>query len=378
MRCMQYRVISFYRYVRIEQPEEMRDSIRTYCEEHSILGRILIATEGINGAVSGTDEEIRAFQHYLAENPLFAQLTFREQVADVNTYHKLVVRVRSEIVRFGVPVRFEKPGTHLSPVELEKWYSTSEDFVIIDGRNEYEYEVGRFKNAVKLPIENFREFAGMTNELEKYKTKKMVLYCTGGIRCEKASAYLKEQGFPQVYQVEGGVINYVNQFPNAHWEGGLFVFDDRLVSDVGETITQCGLCGVAEKQYMNCHNLDCDELFICCEKCCEKMKRCCSDECMQSPRQRKVIEMKKYVQIGVIENYYAKANVALVKMNLSAVSFPLKVMIKGKTTAEFEYEIQYAHNAEGKEITRASEGEIITFPLSQKVRRHDVVLLASI
>jgi len=174
------------------------------------------------------------------------------------------------------------------------------------------------------------------------------------------------------------VINYVNQYPNAHWEGGLFVFDDRLVSDVGDAITTCKYCGVAESQYMNCHNLDCDELFICCEKCSEQMRRCCSAECMASPRQRKVIETKKYAQIGVIENYYAKANVVLVKMNLSAVSFPLKVMIKGKTTAEFEYEIQYAHNAEGKEITTASEGEIITFPLSQKVRRHDVVLLASI
>ncbi len=374
---MQYKVISFYRYVQIKQPEELRDLIRKYCEEHHILGRILIATEGINGAVSGTEEEIRAFQHNLTENPLFAELTFREQVTEENTYHKLVVRVRTEIVRFGAPVSFQRPGEHLDPATLKKWYDTNEDFVIIDARNEYEYEVGRFKNAIKLPIQNFREFAQMKKELEQYKEKKMVLYCTGGIRCEKASAYLKEQGFPSVYQVEGGVINYVNQFPDTHWEGGLFVFDDRLVSDVGETITQCSHCDVAEKQYMNCHNLDCDELFICCALCAKEMKSCCSNECMVSPRQRKVIEMKKYVQIGVIENYYANAKVALAKINAAPIIFPLKIMIKGKTTEEFEYEITYAQDVEGKEITAAREGEIITFPLGQKVRRHDKVLLST-
>jgi len=372
---MQYKVISFYRYVQIGEPEELREELKKYCEEHKILGRILIATEGINGAVSGRVEDVTLFQQFLRGNKFFSGLTFREQETEENTYHKLVVRVRNEIVRFGVPVTFEKPGTHLSPGELEKWYETNEDFVIIDARNGYEYEVGRFKNAVRLPIENFREFAGMVTELEKYKAKKMVLYCTGGIRCEKASAYLKEQGFDSVYQVEGGVINYVNQFPNAHWEGGLFVFDDRLVSDVGETITLCEHCGVAEKQYRNCHNLDCDELFICCGSCTEEMKSCCSEKCMIAPRQRKVIETKKYAQIGVIENYYAKVKVALVQINATPVTFPLKVMIKGKTTEEFEYEIKQAQDPQGKEIRATREGDIITFPLGQKVRRHDKVLL---
>ena len=375
---MQYKVISFYRYIQIKQPEKLCQQLKKYCEEHQILGRILIAIEGINGAVSGKTEEVQLFKKYLEGS--FPNLTFREQSANENTYHKLVVRVRSEIVRFGLPVNFQTSGEHLAPAMLKQWYDTHEDFVIVDARNGYEYDVGRFKNAVRLPLTNFREFGAMTKQLEQYKEKKMVLYCTGGIRCEKASAYLKGQGFEHVYQVEGGIINYVNQFPHTknspnYWEGGLFVFDDRLVSDVGETITTCTHCKNAAKQYYNCHNLDCDKLFICCVSCEKKMKSCCSEECRGSVRQR--TERRRAMNvIGRVENYYARAKVALMRVECQDLCLPTKIMIKGKTTSAFEYELCSAQDNLGNSIQRAIKGEEITFSLDIRVRKNDCVFIS--
>src|SRR3989338_8722243 len=301
---MQYQVISFYKYVAVQNPEELRDSLRKYCQDQQILGRILVGKEGINGAVSGKKEQIQLFKQFLKGNSLFTGMTFREQDYHQNTYHKLVIRVRDEICAFGAEVNVAKnKGQHLSPQKLKGWYEQNKDFVIVDARNEHEFEVGRFKNAVNLNIKNFREFPATVQKLESIKNKKIVLYCTGGIRCEKASAYLKEQGFPQVYQVEGGIINYVNQFPHSgaenYWEGSLFVFDDRLVSDLGEAITSCKNCGKNCQQYVNCHNLDCDQLFIICAACQKQMIKTCSEECKNAPRQRKINKKSDHKVIGV-------------------------------------------------------------------------------
>ncbi len=217
-----HKVISFYRYIEIE-PSILQEEIRGLCERLGILGRILIGTEGINGAVSGTTNNIETFKEEIQKK--FAALTFREQDVEQNSYHKLVVRVRDEICVFGATVDVSNKGEYLEAAELEKWYNNKEDFVIVDARNDYEYDVGRFKDAVKLPIKNFREFKDVApKELENVKDKKIVLYCTGGIRCEKASAYMKEQGFDNVYHVKGGIINYVNEFEK-NWEGGLLTTD---------------------------------------------------------------------------------------------------------------------------------------------------------
>lgn len=288
---MLFHTISFYKYLPIESPDELRDYFRHICTDLQLLGRILVAKEGVNGAVSGKIENIETFKRSLLQNNLFSNLTFREQETSTNGHHKLVVRVRKEIVSFGVDVDSRNSGKSLAPSTLKEWYEHQEDFIIIDARNEYEYKIGKFKNAVTLPIHNFREFPQVAVEqLQPYKEKKIVLYCTGGIRCEKASAYLKQEGFEKVYQIEGGIINYVNQFPdsNSNWQGGLFVFDDRIVAEAGEPITICAFCSKECEQYHNCHNLDCDELFIACPECTEKMKTTCSEECRLAPRQRKV------------------------------------------------------------------------------------------
>ncbi len=283
---MSFTTISFYKYTPIDTPENLREYLKAVCERLNLTGRILIASEGINAAVSGKKEKVEEFKTIISKNDLWRDLTFREQETPTQAHHKLVVRVRDEIVHFGKKVNLRNTGIHLSPLQLQQWYEQEEDFIIVDARNEYEHKIGKFKNAITLPIRNFREFPAAAQQLTKYKDTTIVLYCTGGIRCEKASAYMKEQGFEKVYQVDGGIVNYIHQFPNSHWEGGLFVFDNRLVSDIREPITNCQFCRKLCGQYHNCFNLDCDDLFIACEKCVGAMDYTCSVQCQSSARHR--------------------------------------------------------------------------------------------
>ena len=361
-----FNTISFYRYVTIGQPDILKEELRKQCWELKILGRILVGKEGINGAVSGRETSIIAFKQELQK--LFPGLTFREQPASTNSYHKLVIRVKKEICVFGQDVNLNNIGTHLPASELEQWYKENKEFTIVDARNDYEYDVGHFKNAIKMPIKYFREFSTVAPKvLKEKKEETIVLYCTGGVRCEKASAYLKSQGFKDVYQVEGGVINYTTKF-SQNWEGSLFVFDDRLVEEGEENINRCLFCQKKTDKYTNCYNLDCDKLFISCPLCLEKMKNTCSEECKESPRQR---EMKKNKElIGRVENYYPKAQVALVRFQeeilpLSYINIDKELHFKGKTT-DFSQKINGI---------QWHEEHLATFPVREKVRKNDSVLI---
>ncbi len=372
---MSFSTISFYKYIPLDTPENLREYLRALCERLSLTGRILIANEGLNAAVSGQKENIEQFKVIIGAHSLLAGITFREQDTAALAHHKLVVRVRDEIVHFGEKVNIHNTGIHLSPLQLQQWHEDQEDFVMVDARNEYEHDVGKFKNAVTLPIDNFREFPAAADSLNQYKDKKLVLYCTGGVRCEKASAYLRQEGFEQVYQVEGGIINYVNQFPNSQWQGGLFVFDDRIVSEVGEAITECTFCGKECEQYHNCHNLDCDTLFIACPECVQKMKMTCSEECKSAPRQRKEnILLTPLKTIGIVESYFSKAGIAFVKLQ-DQIEVDAAITIKGNTTNSFTQHITELRDEQGKEVERAAAGELVTFPVLHKVRKNDVVTM---
>lgn len=364
---MDYRVISFYRYATLKTPEQLRDTFRKHCERLGILGRILIATEGINGAISGKTAAIEEFKTLLRKQ--FKDLTFRERPAEHNAYHKLVVRVRKEIVVFGEPVHVENTATHLSPKQLEQWYAQKEDMIIVDARNDYEAEVGVFEGAITLPIHTFKEFPKASKQLEPYKKKKIVMYCTGGIRCEKASAYLKEQGFNDVYQLDGGIINYLNQYPEAHFKGSCFVFDDRLSDQTNVAISHCATCAKQTDRCVNCFNLDCDKLFVQCETCSTKTKTTCSKKCQQAPRQRKPIE-RPQKQIGVVEHYYPKAKVALFSLKETITKGDI-IHIRGKTTAAITTTIKELRDEKGNTINKGKG--IISIPLAHLVRRHDKV-----
>jgi len=349
------KVISFYKYTRIKNPELLKERIREKC--NSIKGRILIGKEGINGACSGNIEK---FKEFLVGE--FPGLTFREQECEKQVYSKLVVRTRKEIVNFGEKVDLRNAGKHISPEELQKTLDNKEEVILLDARNDYEVNVGKFKNAISLNINNFREFPEKYKKLNSFKNKKIIMYCTGGVRCEKSSAYLKEKGFTNVNQLEGGIINYVNNFPNTHFKGGCFVFDNRL--NFGEI--KCSLCNKQTSSIINCHNLNCDKLIVSCKKCQERLDKSCSLNCKQSTRRRK----KKYKKIGKVINYYGKKKIALAYGKLKKGQ---KILIKGRTT-NTEETIQELSNDKGLEVTN-SKNEIVTFPVGHRVRTNDEVLI---
>lgn len=285
---MNYKVITTYKYTAIKNPGQLRDYLRKQCQKLQLLGRILVGKEGLNAAVCGKMRQIEQFKKTLKCDSRFADLTFREIAATENVYHKLVVRVRKEIVVFGKKVDFRKKAKYITPRELKTLLDTKTDALLLDARNSYEVKLGKFKNALTLPMETFREFPDAVKKLKLPKEKTIITYCTGGIRCEKAATYLKQQGCKKVYQLQGGIIQFMDEFPNTYFEGNCFTFDDRLTPNFNvKPITKCDHCGIPSDVMINCHNLDCDKLFVCCLSCQTKTKKHCSEACEQAPRHRR-------------------------------------------------------------------------------------------
>lgn len=289
-RNMEYKTITFYKFLRLSKPHELCGYLRGLCEALDLKGRILVGVEGINAGISGKRENVEIFKKKFTKNIKFCDLTFREYEAETNSYHKLVVKVRDEIVALGEKVDINKSAEYVSPKRLKKWYEKNDDFVIIDMRNSYEAEIGKFKGAKVLPIKNFRELPKELEKMDDLKDKKIVVYCTGGIRCEKLTPLMKEKGFNNVFQLRGGIINYVKEFPGQEFEGDLFVFDDRLVSKTGskEKLGNCLICDKKTNKCTDCYNLDCDRLFVCCGECRIEMNNSCSKICKDAPRRRDV------------------------------------------------------------------------------------------
>ena len=274
-------VTTFYKYVRIPQPVEIQQQHAKYCKNLEIKGKILVSKEGINGAVSGSETQILKYKRYLKQNKLFSNVKFKDTFAENHPYKKMIVRLRSEIVTFGTQVNVKNSAEHVSPKTLKRWIER-EQVILLDARNNYESKIGKFKGAITPDINTFREFPTVLRELDKHKNRKIVTYCTGGIRCEKASAFLKENGFSQVYQLDDGILNYIQKFPDDHFEGRCFVFDSRLSVPSGkknETITTCDACHAPCGNYVNCKNVKCDKMFICCENCKKTLNNACSKKC---------------------------------------------------------------------------------------------------
>jgi len=289
----EYKVLLFYKYAGIEDPEKFRDEHLAWCMQNEIKGRVFVAKEGINGTVSGKAVNVEKYKMFLRSYPQFNDITFREDEEDDSAFYKMHVRVKDEIVNSDLKdTRPEKGGKRLTPEQLRNFYESGKDFIIVDARNWYESSIGKFKNAITPQINNFREWAKAVHELSEYKDKTVVTYCTGGIRCEKASAYMIEQGFKDVYQLDGGIVTYAKQFPDTYWEGGIFVFDERRVVEPNKElelkhIAKCYYCGTPTSYYINCHNLDCDKIIVSCHKCKVENDYCCSEECRNAPNRRR-------------------------------------------------------------------------------------------
>ena len=284
-------VASFYKYVEIDNPLQFQQEQLNLCKRLKLNGRIMIGEEGINGSIYGLKENVEEYRKSLKFNPLFSDLEFKEELTVKTAFRKLFVRLRKEIVNFGLDVNIKNAGEYINPKQLKELLDKKENIALLDVRNDYEVKVGRFQNATTIDIKNFRQFPNIINEIKNIKDKTIVTYCTGGIRCEKASAFLKENGFKNIYQLKGGILNYVKEFPDTYFEGKCFVFDDRLTTEANQKNTEplngCVWCDKKCDDYSNCHNIDCDKLFICCEECRLKNNKSCSVECSFAARRRK-------------------------------------------------------------------------------------------
>lgn len=290
---MKYSVLLFYKYVDFADPELFRKDHLEFCEKNEILGRVWISNEGINGTVSGKKGNIEKYKNELRKYPEFADIWFKEDDHSGHAFNKIHVRVKNEIVNadFG-KVDITKTGKRIQPGELLDLYNDNKEFVIVDARNDYESEIGKFKNAITPEMKTFRDWPKVVEELKEYKDKTVITYCTGGIRCEKASAYLIEKGFKDVYQLNGGIWNFINRYPDTVWEGSVFVFDERRIvtpntKEEIKHIGKCFYCGKATSYYINCHNQNCDKILLTCETCKVENQYCCSDECRSSSNKRK-------------------------------------------------------------------------------------------
>lgn len=287
-----YKILLYYKFVEIKDPNKFREEQFEFCKQHNINGRILISGEGLNGTCSGLEEDINQYISLIESYPEFKDIEWKVSYSDDQVFPKLRVVVRDEIVTFKHNIDISKTGKYIEPEDLSRLYENNEDFVIIDGRNEYEARIGKFKNAIVPEINNFREFPEwFENNKDKIKGKKVITYCTGGIRCEKLSAYLVQEGIEDVSQLHGGIFKYGEISGGKNFDGVMYVFDKRIIVPVNtvnpEIISECSHCGKKVARFINCCNAECNKQFICCEECDKEYEGGCCMECQGKSRYKK-------------------------------------------------------------------------------------------
>jgi UPF0176 protein len=281
--------ISFYKYFHIADPKAFRDGLYEKLEAHKVFGRIYVASEGINAQISVPASRVDAFRSSLYSYPELSGIRLNIAVDDDGkSFWVLKIKVRDKIVADGIDdpgFDAAKGGTHLDAAAFNE-LAENPDVIVVDMRNHYEFEVGHFQNAIEVPSDTFREQLPMAVDMLKdKKNAPVIMYCTGGIRCEKASAYLLHHGFKNVFQLEGGIIEYTRQAKAEglplKFIGKNFVFDDRMGERItDDVIAHCHQCGAASDRHVNCANDACHLLFIQCEACAAKMEGCCSQQCV--------------------------------------------------------------------------------------------------
>jgi len=301
--------ISFYQYFSIQDPLAFRDELYKSFNMLQVFGRIYVANEGINAQISVPTHLFEDFKTYLYSIKGLEGLRLNIAVNDNGkSFWVLRIKHRSKIVADGIEdpnFSMENKGNYVNAVQMNALLSSPET-IVIDMRNHYEFEVGHFVNAIEIPSDTFREQLPMAAEMMKEKKdKNIIMYCTGGIRCEKASAYMMHHGFKNVFHLEGGIINYANQIKEegleSQFKGKNFVFDDRLGEKITEDIiSKCHQCGLPCDTHTNCKNDGCHLLFIQCPSCAETYAGCCTQACTDIVHlpEEKQIELRKGIDKG--------------------------------------------------------------------------------
>ncbi|KQR95519.1 sulfurtransferase [Chryseobacterium sp. Leaf180] len=419
--------LSFYAYAKIDNPQKFRDDLFLAWNALDALGRIYVAHEGINSQMSIPADQLEAFKETLEAYDFMKGIRLNVAVEqDDHSFLKLTIKVRNKIVADGLNDQtfdVTNKGVHLKAQEFNDLLEDP-NTIVVDFRNHYESEVGHFQGAITPDVETFRESLPIINEqLKDFKEdKNLLMYCTGGIRCEKASAYFKHQGFKNVFQLEGGIIEYTRQIKEENIEskfiGKNFVFDHRLGERItDDVISQCHQCGKPCDNHTNCANDACHLLFIQCDDCNVAMENCCSEECLEVihlPQEeqlarrrglqvgnkifrkgkseslkfknsgntgaqplakisqesiRKKISVKKNL-VAKAEHYYSKSGIAQFLMTNGELHLGDQILISGPTTGEVEMTLDKLFVG-GKPAEKAETGDQITFETTFRVRLSD-------
>ena len=296
---MKYQVLLYYYYTDIEDPEGFSSEHLELCKGMNLKGRILVANEGINGTVSGTVEDTEKYMEYMKNHPLFDGIVFKIDPSEGHTFKKMHVRPRPELVNLSLEDDInprELTGEYLDPKDFYEQMQ-DENTIVLDARNTYEYDVGHFRGAIRPDVETFRELPEWVREnRDMLEGKRILTYCTGGIRCEKFSGWLKREGFEDVGQLHGGIATYGKdpEVKGQNWDGMMYVFDERLTVPVNQVehnvVGRDHFDGTPCERYINCANPECNDQILASEENEAKHLGGCSLECTKHPRNRYVIE----------------------------------------------------------------------------------------
>ncbi len=288
-------IILYYLYTPINNPQELMERERAVCSVLGMKGRILIAEEGINGTLEGTRENAEKYKAHILSDKRFRHMNIKESAGTGTAFPKLIVKVKDEIVSTKLPKHInprKATGKHLNPAELKRWYKENEDFVVFDMRNDYEIASGYFDKTINInsTMKASRDLPEIMKEYSDLKDKKVLTVCTGGVRCEKMSAYLLDLGFKDVYQLHNGMHTYMEKYPGEDFKGTLYTFDNRMTMDFGgprEVVGKCYVCDKTTERYGHCAHTLCHAHLLICDDCATE-KQYCNEECKQKAEAAKV------------------------------------------------------------------------------------------
>ncbi|MBY0110358.1 MAG: rhodanese-related sulfurtransferase [Candidatus Babeliaceae bacterium] len=281
-------ILLYYKYTDVQFPAQQVKQQKELCQNLGLKGRIIIAPEGINGTVAGAPQACHDYIQHMNAHPFFHGIDFKISQCEGEPFPRMRVVEKEEITRMGKnpqEISYRDTGTHLSPQQAHELISNNKNLVILDARNNYEAAIGKFIGAVVPDVETFREFPDYIDKNQDiFKDKEVLMYCTGGIRCERASAYLKSKGVAkQVYQITGGIDRYAQAFPDGYFRGKNYVFDGRIAVPINnDVLGNCKLCDTSADDYYNCIYAACNKQLIICPDCVNKHNATCSKVCKQA------------------------------------------------------------------------------------------------